>query len=204
MLMAVLVFVSVRAEGAREDEVLHRLGRLDDQGVLKRHLEEQLRLSALAEEHRQLLLAQRQEVERASFLLEKEVILLEAEVAQQQQAVRGALLEAAAAVAQTHRRFVDDGIARLFSASHEADRAGLRLCEALTEGEGNLRLLCRGATRQPHPNLSLLLDRLERRLAGGRVYPRNSLLLPKVLLVLGVWAALGWLLIPSRKTLKNE
>ncbi|KAG0722528.1 hypothetical protein GWK47_005967 [Chionoecetes opilio] len=101
------------------------------------------------------------EYDPTRITLEKEVLLLEDEVAEQQRLVLEAHVQAIE-VTGTLRRYLQDALTLRQKAEHEADAASRRLCVAVTEGRGQLQLLCHQARHTPSPKLDEVLKWLEK------------------------------------------
>ena len=205
----VFVVTAVCAEVREEGSSLTRAGHLvAEEKALKGLYLEQLRRSASAEQDRQRLLTEIKERNAARMLLEKDVFMLEAEATVQQKWAHEAPAEAAE-VAGTLRRFLQEGHDVVKHASDEVNVARRRLCEALTEDFSDLRVVCRHVTNNARPELAELLDRLEAKVireaeVGPKTYPTLTMMLLKVLLVCGAWAAAAWVLVPRNKVLKLD
>ncbi|KAG0723924.1 Cytochrome P450 2J6 [Chionoecetes opilio] len=127
------VLAFIEAEGHQVEEGLAGLGRrLQQDAALRGVLEEQVRQAAAAEAGRRKVVARRKAMEGARVALEQEVLVVEGEVAEQQR--------------RTER---------------QADAASRRLCEAVTEGRGQLQLLCPQARHSTAPKLDKVLKWLE-------------------------------------------
>ncbi|KAG0712303.1 Cytochrome P450 2J6 [Chionoecetes opilio] len=151
--MVVLVVFMVQGEGHQVEEGLAGLGRrLQQDAALRGVLEEQVRQCAGAEEGRRKVVARRKAMEGARVALEQEVLVVEGEVAEQQQRVGEAQAQATA-VTGTLRGYLQDALTLRQQTERQADAASRRLCEAVTEGRGQLQLLCPQARHSTAPKL---------------------------------------------------
>ena len=198
--IGVVVFVIAAVEGP-SGQVEKELDIVAQEARLLERYEEQLRLSALAEERRQEMVADQREIKTRNMRLEEEVLLLEAKAAEQQKMAREAPAEAAEDV-RILRGHLQDGRSLVRDAAREADQASRRLCQALTEGHGDLQLLCRTASRDVSPDMEILYQYMEQQLLKEE---SNCWTQPLLLLLVGAaWLAGICYLLPRKKTLKTE
>ncbi len=186
------------AEGALEALVLQtQRGQL-----LLLELEHQQLLSAKGKAHRLLL----EDPEPDIILLQQKVQQVEAELAFQQQQTDMARTKAASII-RSLRADEQQAAALLKQQAAEADEASRRLCEALTEGHGDMSLLCRGAKVDMSPELAKVLNWLARQ-QGKTESNRKPWILTKLAMV---W--IGWLVVvrmlwrlgePEEKTHKMD
>ncbi|KAG0698352.1 Cytochrome P450 2J6 [Chionoecetes opilio] len=141
----------IEAEGHQVEDGLAGVGRrLQQDAALRGVLEEQVRQCAAAEEGRREVVAKRKVIEGARITLEQEVLIVEAEVAEQQRQVREAQ---AAEVTGTLCGYLQDALTLRQEAERQSDAASRSLWEAVTEGRGQLQLLCRQTRHNSAPKL---------------------------------------------------
>ena len=198
--ICVLVFVNVAVESP-SGRVEKEFGSVAQEARLRERYEEQLRLSALAEERHQEMVAEHRKILTTNRKLEEEVLLLEARAAEQQKMAREAPAQAVEDV-RILRGYLQDGRTLVQDAAREADEAGRRYCKAMTEGHGNLQLLCRKVTRDVALDMARIYQFLEKQLLKEKIDCWTPPLL--LMLVWTAWLAAIWYLLPRKKTLKTD
>ncbi|MPD01081.1 hypothetical protein E2C01_096593 [Portunus trituberculatus] len=184
------VLVASAAEEQNMEKAVEALEHHVHKGRLRQEVEHEQVLSGHSKAQRQLLEEERKESEANRKQLHQQVQQLEANLAFQQQQA-GLAQEQHAYMLRSLRAMRQQAEDLLHQQAVEADKATRRLCEALTQGRGNMRLLCRGARIDMSPTLAKVLQWLARQ--QGKPKSRSSRTSWTLIKIAAVWH--GWLVI---------
>lgn len=195
-ILALLVFSVLLAAGAGKEHaspekavealVLH----VQQGQLLLQKLEHQQRLTANSKASQMLLERENTERKAQTTLLQQEVQHLEAKLALQQKHASQAR-ERAASSARSQREVLQKAAAVLRQKTQEANMATRRLCEALTEGRGDMSLLCREATLDMSPDVDKALRWLAHQQGEKKATKSPWTFTNLALLWLG-WLVINW------------